>query len=71
VEKCGLDMGKKWDIDIHIRLDKETVEEIDYLCNQYGLNRSQLIRLALKAFLRHQSQFLVYLGGLSLESKHK
>jgi len=45
--------------EIHIRLEKGLLEEIDDLAKYLGLTRSQLIRLALKSFLAHRKKMLL------------
>ena len=47
---------------IHIRIDKKTLDELDDFARELGLNRSQLIRLAIKSFLKHRIDFLSLLG---------
>jgi len=48
--------------EIHLRIDRETLREIDSFAKEIGLNRSQLIRLAIKSFLKHRIKFLSLLG---------
>jgi len=47
---------------IHIRIDKKTLDELDDFARELGLNRSQLIRLAILSFLKHKVEFLSLLG---------
>ena len=39
--------------EIHIRIDHETLKKIDELSKSLGLNRSQIIRMAIKLFLKN------------------
>ena len=47
---------------LHIRIDKKTLRELDKFAKELGLNRSQLIRLAILSFLKHRIEFLSLLG---------
>ena len=51
------------DEQIHVRIDAETLKELNELAKAMGLNRSQLIRLAIKTFIRN-SKLLDALGVL-------
>ena len=39
--------------EIHIRVSRETLKQIDELAKSLGLNRSQVIRMAIKLFLKN------------------
>ena len=52
---------------LHIRIDKETLKKVDEFARELGLNRSQLIRLAILSFLKHRIEFLSLLGVESNE----
>jgi len=45
--------------EIHIRVEKELLSEIDRVAKYLGLNRSQLIRLAVRSFLAHRKKMLL------------
>jgi len=55
--------------DIHIRIDKETLNRIDRMAQEIGLKRSQLIRLIIKVFMRQQNEILrlIMMEAYSLE----
>ena len=61
VQYCGSERDMLGE-EIHIRIDQKTLEEIDDFAKELGLNRSQLIRLAIKSFLKHRIRFLSLLG---------
>ena len=44
--------------ELHIRIDEETMRNLDDLSSELGLKRSQLVRLIIRAFLKNMDEMV-------------